>query len=120
MTDNRMGIERMAIMANGRDTKQIKRMRNEILVALKVLYPGALQADPLLRTLLMLFPDVEFDSFRRDLAYLIEKRYIERVIPEAQGEAEGNGTAWRKRWFKLTPAGLEIADRCVHDPALDD
>ena len=49
-------------MANGRDTKQIKRMRNEILVALKVLYPGALQADPLLRSLLMLFPELEFDA----------------------------------------------------------
>ena len=107
-------------MANGRDTKQIKRMRNEILVALKVLYPGALQADPLLRSLLMLFPEVEFDHFRRDLAYLIEKRYIERVIPDADREAEGNGTPWRRRWFKLTPAGLEIADRCIHDPALDD
>lgn len=107
-------------MANGRNARQIKRMRNEILVALKVLYPGALQADPLLRSLLMLFPDVEFDHFRRDLAYLIEKGYIERIIPDAEREFECSVTLWRRRWFKLTPAGLEIADRCVHDPALDD
>jgi hypothetical protein len=107
-------------MANGRDAQQIKRMRNEILVALKVLYPGALQADPLLRSLLMLFPEVEFDYFRRDLAYLMEKGYIERVIPDADRQMEGSATQWRRRWFKLTPAGLEIADRCVHDPALDE
>lgn len=107
-------------MANGRDPRQIKRMRNEILVALKVLYPGAMQADPLLRSLLMLFPEVEFDCFRRDLAYLIEKGYIERIIPDADPDPEGMSTQWRRRWFKLTPAGLEIADRCVHDPALDE
>lgn len=107
-------------MPNGRNAEQIKRMRNEILIALKVLYPGALQADPLLRSLLMLFPHVEFDSFRRDLAYLIEKGYIERIIPVGEREVEGLATQWRKRWFKLTPAGLEIADRCIHDPALDE
>lgn len=107
-------------MANGRVSQQIKRMRNEILVALKVLYPGAMQADPLLRSLLMLFPELEFDHFRRDLAYLVEKKYIERVIPGVDREAGGNGAPWRRRWFKLTPAGLEIADRCIHDPALDE
>lgn len=43
-------------MANGRDTQQLKRIRNEILVALKVLYPAALQAAQLMRSLLVLFP----------------------------------------------------------------
>jgi hypothetical protein len=107
-------------MANGRNAQEIKRMRNEILVALKVLYPGALQADPLLRSLLMLFPDLEFDYLRRDLSYLIEKKYVERVIPQPDRDVEGNGAPWRRRWFKLTPAGLEVADRCIHDPALDE
>jgi len=107
-------------MPNGRDSKQIKRMRSEILVALKVLYPGAMQADPLLRSLLMLFPELEFDQFRRDLVYLIEKGYIERIIPYSALEPEENGAPWRRRWFKLTTAGLEIADRCIHDPALEE
>src|SRR5262245_12903450 len=107
-------------MANGRNSQHIKQVRNEILVALKVLYPGAMQADPLLRSLLMLFPELEFDHFRRDLAYLIEKRYVERVIPQSEHETESNGTKWRRRWFKLTTAGLEIADHCIHDPALND
>jgi hypothetical protein len=107
-------------MVNGRDEKQIKRIRNEVLVALRVLYPGAMQADPLLRSLLMLFPEVEFHHFRRDLAYLIEKGYVERIVPDADHRIEAAATPWRRRWFKLTPAGLEIADRCVRDPALDE
>ena len=58
-------------MANGRDTLQIKRTRNEILVVLKVLYPAALHAEPLLRSLLALFPTLEFDHLKRDLHYLM-------------------------------------------------
>ena len=46
-------------MANGRDTRQIRRIRNEILVALKVVYPAALQAEQLMRSLLVLFPTLE-------------------------------------------------------------
>lgn len=106
-------------MANGRNTHQIKQMRREILVALRVLYPGAMQAEPLLRSLLVLFPQLEFDHFRRDLAYLIEKGYIERIIPSDDVESEGGAAPWRKRWFKLRPAGLEVADRCKLDPALE-
>jgi hypothetical protein len=105
-------------MSHGRDTRQIKRVRNEILVALKVLYPAAIQADQLLRTLLVLFPDLEFDPFRRDLHYLGEKGYIERVT--AHDEGDPNLTAWRRRWFRLTTAGMEIADRCIKDPAMHD
>jgi len=105
-------------MANGREARQIKRIRNETLVALKVLYPAAMQADQLLRTLLVLFPDLEFDPFRRDLHYLCEKGYVERISP--RDEAESHLVPWRRRWFRLTTAGMEIADRCVSDPALTD
>jgi hypothetical protein len=104
-------------MANGRDTKEIKRIRNEVLVALKVLYPGALQADQLMRTLLVLFPTLEFDPFRRDLHYLCDKGYIERV--EAGSEDDSLLTPWRRRWFRLTTSGIELADRCISDPAMD-
>ena len=103
-------------MANGRDTREIKRIRNEVLVALKVLYPAAMQADQLLRSLLVLFPDLEFDPFRRDLHYLSEKGYIERVA--AYDEGDPALTPWRRRWFRLTSSGMEIADRCVSDPAM--
>lgn len=105
-------------MANGRATRQIKRIRIEILIALKVVYPAALQAGPLLRSLLVLFPTLEFEHLKRDLHYLTAKGYVERVIADFEN---GNGlTAWKRRWFRLTAAGIEVADRCIKDPALDD
>jgi hypothetical protein len=98
-------------MANGRNTLQIKR-------TLKVLYPAALQAGPLLRSLLALFPTLEFDHLKRDLHYLMEKRYVERVVAESEND---NGlTPWRRRWFRLTTTGVEVADRCIQDPALEE
>lgn len=104
-------------MANGRNNRQIKRIRNEILVALKMLYPAPLQAEQLFRSLLCLFPTLEWDPFRRDLAYLGEKGYLKRVV--ADTERDERLTPWRKRWFRLTSAGLEVADQVVKDPALD-
>ena len=105
-------------MANGRDTRLIKRVRNEILVALKVIYPAALQAEPLMRSLLVLFPTLEFDHLKRDLHYLSEKGYLERVIADPEND---NGlTPWRRRWFRLTTVGMELADRCINDPALEE
>lgn len=105
-------------MANGRHTRQIKRIRNEILVALTVVYPAALRAGQLLTSLLVLFPTLEFDHLKRDLHYLAEKGYVERVIADSEN---GNGlTPWRGRWFRLTSAGIELADRCIKDPALEE
>ncbi len=105
-------------MANGRETRQIKRIRNEILVALKVVYPAALEADRIMRSLLVLFPTLEFDQLKRDLHYLTEKGYIERVLPDC--ETDTYLTPWRRRWFRLTSAGIELADRCIKDPALEE
>ncbi len=104
-------------MANGRASRQIKRIRNEILVALKMLYPAPLQAEQLFRSLLCLFPTLEWDPFRRDLAYLCEKGYLRRVVADL--ERDERLTPWRKRWFRLTSSGLEVADRLIDDPALD-
>ena len=104
-------------MANGRNMREIKRIRNEILVALKVIYPAALQAESLMRTLLVLFPTLEFEHLKRDLHYLGDKGYLKRVI----ADADGNGlTPWRRRWFRLTVGGVEIAERCISDPALEE
>lgn len=105
-------------MANGRDAREIKRIRNELLVALKVIYPGALQAERLLRSLLVLFPTLDFDHLKRDLHYLTEKGYIQRVTADSEGAKVL--TPWRRRWFRLTTAGMELADRCINDPALEE
>ncbi len=106
------------MMANGRATRTIKRIRNEVLVALKVVYPAALLAEQVFRSLLVLFPTLDFDHLKRDLHYLSEKGYIERVVAETEN---GNGmTSWRRRWFRLTTSGMELADRCINDPALEE
>ncbi len=105
-------------MANGRETREIKRIRNEILVALKVIYPAAMQAHALMRSLLVIFPTLEFDYVRRDLHYLQAKGYVSRVTPDT--ERDVSLTPWKKRWFRLTPGGMELADRCIQDPALEE
>jgi len=104
-------------MANGRTAQEIKRVRNEVLVALKMLYPASLQAEQLLRSLLSLFPSLEWDQFRRDLVYLCEKGYLQRVV--ADSETDERTTPWRRRWFRLTSTGMELADHVIDDPALD-
>ena len=63
-------------------------------------------------------PALEFDHLKRDLHYLGEKGYVERVLPEPDKD---NGlTPWRCRWFRLTTSGIELADRCINDPALEE
>jgi hypothetical protein len=103
-------------MRNG-GVRQIKRVRNEVLVALKMLYPAALQGDQVLRTLLALFPQLEWDVLKKDIAYLCEKGYVQRIV--ADSEIDPRITSWRKRWYRLTSSGVEIADHCVEDKALE-
>lgn len=103
-------------MAGPRDVQIIKKKRNEILVALKMVYPAAMQSEQIMRSLLSIFPDLEFDQLRKDLHYLIEKGYVTRVV--ADSESEASATPWRKRWMRLTPRGMEVADECVRDPAI--
>jgi len=117
-TSVRRNSEGEANMPNGKETRETKRIRNEILIALKVVYPGALQAQHLMRSLLVLFPDLEFDRLKRDLHYLTEKGYLDRILTDT--ERDNGLTPWRRRWFRLSTAGLELADRCINDPALDE
>lgn len=110
--------EETSVMASGRFASEIRRVRGEVLVALSVVYPGSLQAGSLMRSLLVLFPALEFEHVKRDLYYLIGKGYVERVVSESEGNHEL--TQWRNRWFRLTPRGLEVADRTLSDPALEE
>ena len=104
-------------MSNGRDARLIKRVRNETLVALQLVYPAALRADVLARSLITLFPTLDFEQLKRDLHYLLDKGYVERVLTDA----DDNGlTPWRQRWFRLTATGVEVADHLLPDPALDE
>jgi hypothetical protein len=96
---------------------EIVRVRNEILVALRMIYPVALQASQLLRSLLSVFPTLEWQQLRRDLCYLEEKGYVQRVVSST--ERDGSLTPWRHRWFRVTTTGMEVADRLIDDPAME-
>ncbi len=104
-------------MSEGTSTQRIKQIRGEILAALKMLYPAAIQAEQLLRSLLAIFPQLEWEHFRKDLSYLAEKGYVRRTGWEGQDDAAL--VPWRKRYFRLTATGVEVADRCVEDQALE-
>jgi hypothetical protein len=103
-------------MAIRREDNDIVRVRNEILVALRLIYPAALQAEQILRSLLSVFPTLEWQHLRRDICYLVEKGYLTRVV--AATEAQSRLTPWRRRWFRITTSGLEVSDSLVNDPAL--
>lgn len=103
-------------MVGGRRSAQIKRVRGEVLVILKMVYPGALQLGSLMRSLVVLFPTLEWEQLKRDMHYLVAKVYVERIY--ADGEDNGHLTPWKLRWFRLTAQGVEVADHCINDPAL--
>src|SRR5262245_41598639 len=105
-------------MANGHELLETKRIRMEVLVMLRLVYPASLQADSLMRSLLVLFPTLEVERLKRDLHYFVEKGYVERV--QQDGEENGGFTPWRRRWFRLTATGMEIAERGILDPAIQE
>ncbi len=99
------------------EADRIKTLRREVLVNLKMVYPAAFQGQPLFEALLMVFPDYEWSHFRQDLAYLIAKGYLARLMPQSHANPEG--VPWPRRWFALTAAGVEIADKVRFDEALE-
>ena len=100
------------------NVEQIKAVRREILVTLKSIYPAAMEAGVLYRSsLLAVFPDLEFAHLKQDLAYLLAKGYLERAMPKQHERPEM--VPWKHRWFHLTAAGVEIADRVRTDEALE-
>lgn len=104
-------------MPNVPSSQLIKQVRREILLTLKSVYPSALPVEILHRAVSAIASDREWDDFRADLIYLCEKGYAKpRVYP---GDPTGRKTPWRRRWVRLTPSGVEIADECIRDPALD-
>ncbi len=98
--------------------QRIKRVRNEVLLALKTFYPAAMEAASLYRALLGVFPDLVWPDYLKDLAYLNEKGYIRRALQSFERGQE-EMTQPKRRWWKLQPQGVEIADGCVNDPALE-
>ncbi len=88
---------------------RISQDRNQILDSLKRVYPSPLRADFLRRSIVS---QPDWDVFRKDVAYLEAKGYVEEVKPRA-------GAPIEKRWYLLTAAGVEAADEMIEDPALN-
>ena len=84
---------------------------------LKVVYPAVLPADVLFRAMLGAFPHLEWEHFRKDLAYLMEKGYLIRLA--MVGEPRPGVDGWRHCLYRLSPAGVELVDRCTADAALE-
>ncbi len=104
-------------MPQGRVTPEIIRVRNETLVALRMIYPAALRAEQILRSLLSVFPTLEWQHLKRELFHLAEIGHIQRVI--AASEPQRRLTPWRDRWFRITPAGKEAAERLLEEGGMD-
>jgi hypothetical protein len=95
----------------------VKQARREILTTLKSVYPSSLPVEVLFRAVTTVVAAREWADVRADLVYLCEKGYVQpRLHPD---DPNGRKTPWRRRWVRLTPAGVEVADSCVRDPALD-
>ena len=104
-------------MPNVPEAQLIKQVRREVLVTLKSVYPAALPVEVLFRAVAAVVVGREWDEFRADLIYLCEKGYVQpRLHPN---DPHGRRTAWRRRWVRLTPAGVEVVDCCTRDPALE-
>ena len=89
-------------------TLLIKQTRRDILTTLKMFYPACSTFETLRLTL----PTVEEDHLRKDVSYLIAKRYVQWINERANAP-------WATREYTLTAVGVEKADGIDKDPALE-
>ncbi len=101
-------------MSDRAGTGRIRRVRGAILAILNMVYPAAERADHLHCSLLAIFPHLEWEHVRKDLSYLLEKGYLAQAALEDEPQMP-----WAKRCFRLTAAGVEAAERCIQDPAVE-
>lgn len=88
--------------------------RKGILRSLEMVYPSGLTIQSLYQTVCAI--DITYDEtlFKRDVAYLVEKGYVEFIDP-----AIGRVTDFFSKVVKLTEQDLEIAQGLTRDPALE-
>lgn len=92
----------------------IKIARRRLLKQLDILYPTPVQLETLYRSLTYI--DSKYDSvqFKKDIAYLKAKGWIEYVK-----EKIGRAPTFAERIVRLTASGKEIAERTRIDNALE-
>ncbi|HQG06745.1 MAG TPA: hypothetical protein PLX18_11080 [Anaerohalosphaeraceae bacterium] len=96
----------------------IRQARNLMLRSLDRVYPSGLTIRLLEQVMCTVDQNYGMDLMRKDIAYLLEKKYIEIL------RIDGNGTLADVRKdsmavVKLTAAGLEITQDLRVDPSLE-
>lgn len=85
----------------------IMKTRRDLLTVLKLFYPTPMPLGQIRLTA----PDIDETNLRKDLAYLCDKGYVQRVNVQPNQRQDD-------REYKLTASGVETADRIHEDPAL--
>ncbi|HOQ06037.1 MAG TPA: hypothetical protein PKY88_12585 [Anaerohalosphaeraceae bacterium] len=96
----------------------IRQARNLMLRSLDRVYPSGLSVKLLEQVMCTVDANYGIDLMRKDIAYLLEKGYIEIVSLDGEGtlaDVRKNSMAV----IKLTAVGLEIAQNLKRDPALE-
>lgn len=91
--------------------------RNLLLSNMATFYPNARSGKSYYLAEMGAFPEYTHRQCLRDLAYLEAKGYVERRGPRSRKPEEGAG--WSEAYWVLTPAGFEVAQRIMQDPALE-
>lgn len=104
-------------MTRSREQIEIIECRNMLLSTLQAVYPNSFSTTNLHRAMVGTFPALGMLHLRTDLHYLAAKAYIEEADP-GLGKQMATTEFPDKRW-KLTAAGVEIAQKITDDPALE-
>jgi len=91
--------------------------RNSLLSRLLACYPGSLEGELLFRVQLGINPEYTRRNCIRDLYYMEQKQYVVRLSPSTGRPAPD--TDWKTARWRLMPVGNEIANRLIHDPAME-
>lgn len=95
--------------------------RNAILSSLTTIWPGKIDGAALFRSMLDSYPNYCRTCFVKDLYYLEAKGYVERHHPHPQSRLSGPDVRveWSEAKWRVTPAGNEVANAIIRDPALE-
>ena len=93
----------------------IREQRNLLLSNLSACWPGSLAGEPLYRVMLGVFPAYPKMHCIKDLFYLEAKGYVVRKSPRTGKVAPD--CEWKGAMWAVTPAGNEVAERLIDDPA---
>lgn len=93
---------------------KIKQSRKRLLTNLNILYPSAISAGELYRTVCHLDPTYDFSLFQKDIIYFVDKGWLEFIDDKIGGYDE-----FRKKIIKLTAEGKEISEGTKIDEALE-